>query len=215
MGRLVRVPREVSAAELSAGGFDSALQAGLVSESRRQTGCYVQADSYLDRIAKYVPAEILAFSVFVNLILGQALKNGGKTAMMAGFPVITIAAAAVIAGTLLTPFFVWYMQKKGDAWITNAFVSTLAFPFWAYALGSVAFADYWDGNLAAILLASFTVVSGFISPRMPRNARPRRDKDFDAEVPASAVKERPRLIEPAPQPIEALDARPAAVAARK
>jgi hypothetical protein len=60
------------------------------------------------------------------------------------------------------------VREDGDAWITNAVVSTLAFPIWAYTLGAVAFADYRDGNLAVILLATFTVVSGLISPRKPR-----------------------------------------------
>jgi len=39
-----------------------------------------------------------------------------------------------------------------------------AFPIWSYALGAVAFADIRDGNLAAILLASFTVISGLVKP---------------------------------------------------
>ena len=69
------------------------------------------------------------------------------------------------------------MREEGDAWVTNAFVSTLAFPFWAYALGAVAFNDHWDGNLAAILLATFTVVSGLdfaahAAPQAPRTQAP-------------------------------------------
>src|SRR5262249_35800148 len=54
--------------------------------------------------------------------------------------------------------------QKDDAWVTNALVSCVAFPFWSYAIGTVAFLDYRDGNLAAILLASFTVVSDLIKP---------------------------------------------------
>jgi ABC-type uncharacterized transport system permease subunit len=89
---------------------------------------------------------------------------------MAGIPVPTIALAALAIGTIMSPFFVWYVHEKNDAWATNALVSFLAFPFWSYALGAVAFTDYRDGNLAAILLASFTVMSGLIKP-LPFEAR--------------------------------------------
>ena len=58
--------------------------------------------------------------------------------------------------------------------MTNAVVSTLAFPFWAYALGATAFVEHWDGNLAAIMLATFTVVSGLISPRRQQPKREER-----------------------------------------
>jgi hypothetical protein len=96
---------------------------------------------------------------------------------------------------MLTPLFVWYVREEGDAWFTNAFVSTLAFPFWAYALGAVAFNDYWDGNLAAILLATFTVVSGLISPRL---RRPKKRQERTAPVPTRTERPHLDLIEPSP-----------------
>jgi hypothetical protein len=68
----------------------------------------------------------------------------------------------------------------------------VTFPFWAYAIGAVAFADYRDGNFAAILLATFTVVSGLISPRMKRPCR-RHDRQI---VP----KDGPRLVDTNPPP---------------
>jgi hypothetical protein len=173
MGRLVRVPREVSPDYAGADGVYHIAGGG--------HGSFVQADTYLERIAKYVPAEALAFSVFINAMLNQALKTTGPTAMMAGMPVSTIATAVLIAGTVLTPFFMWYMRRPGDAWGLNAFVSTLLYPFWAYALGSPAFAGYWDGNLAAILLASVTVVSGLFSPRLPSPKRRARERDLEEE----------------------------------
>ena len=56
------------------------------------------------------------------------------------------------------------MREDGDAWITNAVVSTIAFPFWAYLMGAVAFAKFHDGNLAVILILAFTAVSGLVAP---------------------------------------------------
>jgi hypothetical protein len=122
-------------------------------------------DGYLERVVKYVPAEIVACSMIINAILDQAVKNGGPNALMAGLPVTMIAWAALLVAMILTPIFCWYVQKDGDAWIANAVVSTLAFPFWAYLMGAVEFADFHDGNLAVILLLAFTAVSGLITPR--------------------------------------------------
>ena len=141
-------------------------------------------DNYFERIAKYVPGEVLAFFVIINAILNQAVHSGGKGATMAGIPVMLVAQGVLLVCAVLVPLFVWYVREKGDAWIVNAFVSTLAFPFWAYALGATAFIEHWDGNLAAILLATFTVVSGLISPRVRKpkpvvraaNMRPRTDR---------------------------------------
>lgn len=154
MGRLVRIPRQASQPREGAG-------IGTVADAAAPE----EQDDYLLRLAKYVPAEVLGFSILINAILDQALRNGGPTAMMAGVPVTTIAVAALILGTTMSPFYVWYVHRKGDAWVTNAWVSFFAFPFWSYAMGAVAFADYRDGNLAVILLASFTAVSGLIRPR--------------------------------------------------
>jgi hypothetical protein len=165
MGRLVRIPQRASMPTDSAGADMRTPRAG----GQTATGApafrmVVEPDDYLSRLAKYVPAEVLAFSVFINAILDQALRAGGPTAMMAGIPVMAVAVAALIAGMIMAPFFVWYVHEDNDAWITNAGVSFVAFPFWSYALGAVAFTDIRDGNLAAILLATFTVASGLIKP---------------------------------------------------
>ena len=106
----------------------------------------------------------------------------------------TVAQGALILGTVLVPLFVWYVREEGDAWITNAFVSTLIFPFWAYAIGAAAFADYWDGNLAAILLTTVTVVSGLISPRAKRPKR----KDKRTSAPVRGERPQLDLVEPTP-----------------
>jgi hypothetical protein len=145
MGRLVRAPLPAS-------------------QPRDGAGTATEPDDYLLRLAKYVPAEVLGFSILINAMLDQALRNGGPAAMMAGVPVTTIALAVLVLGTIMSPLYVWYVHRKGDAWVSNAVVSFFAFPFWSYALGAVAFTDYRDGNLAAILLAGFTAMSGMIKP---------------------------------------------------
>ncbi len=161
MGRLVRIPRERTLDSARVAPRDAGTAA---PDGDATPTTWIEQDDYLLRLAKYVPAEVLAFSILINAILDQALHNGGSAAVMAGIPVMTIAIAALVLGTVMSPFFVWYVHEKGDAWLTNACVSFVAFPFWSYALGAVAFTDIRDGNLAAILLASFTVISGLIKP---------------------------------------------------
>jgi hypothetical protein len=144
-------------------------------------------DAYLMRLVKYIPGEVLAFFMMVNAILGQAIKAGGNDAAMAGIPVSVVAIGALIVSCLaLTPLFCWYVREDGDAWITNAIVSTIAFPFWAYLMGAVAFANHHDGNLAVILVLTFTAVSGVVSP-------PARKLRLREEL-AAAPKEGPRLV---------------------
>jgi hypothetical protein len=187
MGRLVRVPKGGTTG-LANAGRGGLRPSGFGGEAQGAP----QGDNYLERIAKYMPAEVLAFFIFINVILEQAAKSGGKEAAMAGVPVTVVALGALIMGLVLTPLFVWYVREEGDAWVTNACVSTLAFPFWAYAVGAVVFSPYWDGNLAAILIATFTVVSGLISPPADEPMR------VEKKAAAPTRTERPHLdlIEP-------------------
>jgi len=192
MGRLVRIPKRA--------GFDFAIPGceDVFAPVPGRAGDELQpapvVDNYLERIAKYVPGEVLAFFIFINIILEQAVNTGGKAATMAGVPVTTVAQGALIVAIVLVPLFVWYVREEGDAWITTACVSMFAFPFWAYALGAVAFNDYWDGNLAAILLVTFTVISGLISPP----ARQPKGREKPATV--STRGERPHLDLVGPSP---------------
>jgi hypothetical protein len=191
MSRLVRVPKKATDPAI-AGRED--MRSHRLGAKRQPAAS--QADNYLERIAKYVPGEVLAFFVFINVILEQAVKTGGKAAAMAGVPVSTVALGALLVGLVLTPLFVWYVREEDDAWITNACVSTVAFPFWAYALGAVAFNDYWDGNLAAIMLATFTVVSGLISP--PQTPQPEQAETKASPPPTRTERPHLDLIGPTP-----------------
>jgi hypothetical protein len=183
MGRLVRKPK-MPDPDLQVAGLEGVLQSGVAGVS---TASSEAGDDYVTRMMKYVPAEIIGFLMIINSILEQALKSGGKAATMAGIPVTSIAGGALVIALLLTPLFCWYVRREGDAWIVNAIVSTIALPFWAYLMGAAAFAaDRHDGNLAAMLVMTFTVMSGFVAPRARK--RKRRAKQ------ESAQRETPRLV---------------------
>jgi hypothetical protein len=190
MSRLVRIPASESSGS-GIIGLDEQLLGGLERDDRPQS------DGYLERIAKYIPGEVLAFFIVINAILNQVVQTSGKGALMAGIPVMVVAQAAFFICLALVPLFVWYVREKGDAWVINAVVSTAAFPFWAYALGATAFSEHWDGNLAAITLATFTVVSGLISPRSIKPP-PRRERERPAAVPPRTERPHLDLVGPGP-----------------
>jgi len=182
MGRLVRKPKLPEAEPAQTSDFGGMFQPRARPATQADLG-----DDYLTRMVKYVPAEIVGCSMLVNAILAQAMVAGGGTATMAGFSVTTIATGALLVGLILTPLFCWYVRSDGDAWIVNAAVSTIAFPFWCYLMGAVAFAKFHDGNLAAILILTFTAVSGLVAP-VP--ARPKQQEQKGANP-----KDGPRLVE--------------------
>ena len=182
MGRLVRKPKLPEAEPQGGGDFG-----GMFQSRARPVATVIAGDDYLTRAVKYVPAETIGGSMLVNSILAQAMVATGDSAMMAGFSVTNIAIGALICGLILTPLFCWYVREDGDAWVVNAIVSTIAFPFWAYLMDDVAFAKFHDGNLAAILILAFTAVSGLVAP-VP--ARPKQQEQRSA-----SPKEGPRLVE--------------------
>ena len=82
MSRLVRIPAESTSSGII--GLDEQLLGGVDRNERSQTA----GDGYLERIAKYVPGEVLAFFIVINAILNQVVQTGGKGALMAGIPVM-------------------------------------------------------------------------------------------------------------------------------
>jgi len=111
MGRLVRKP-QIPDLDAQIAGLEGVLQSGLGGFGGMQMAGARPGDNYLERMAKYVPAEIIAFSMIVNSILEQAVKSGGKNAVMAGFPVTSIAVGALVLAFVLTPLFCWYARGR-------------------------------------------------------------------------------------------------------
>jgi len=181
MGRLVRKPK-LPEAEPQGGDFG-----GIFQSRARPAATGFPGDDYLTRMVKYIPAEIIGCSMLVNAILEQSMVSGGGNAAMAGFSVTGIAVGALLVGLILTPLFCWYVREEGDAWVVNAVVSSVAFPFWTYLMGAVAFDKVHDGNLAAILILTFTGVSGLVAP-VPDRPVPQEQKN-------ASPKEGPRLVE--------------------
>ena len=190
MSRLVRKPAMPDLDQQIA-GLDGILRSGLAAAP---LAAIAPGDNYIERAIKYIPAEVLGFFMLINAILDQAMKSGGPNAAMAGVPIQVIATGALVVGCILTPLFCWYVRRDGDAWMLNAAVSTVAFLFWSYLMGAVAFANIHDGNLAVILVATFTVVSGLVSPLRGKAVVVAAQQQQQVVPQQAPLMERPRLF---------------------
>lgn len=116
---------------------------------------------YGERVAKYVPAEVLAFyTAAVQFIL---MKDGPEHATFRLWAFATFGILSWIA----VP--VWLGRFSADPRVkrTNQIVATIAFGAWAYAYPAGWFAEknLHDPVIAGLLLLTFTLVSGFVQPR--------------------------------------------------
>ena len=188
MGRIVRsavVSRGRPGLEAAAGANDDEGGQNGQGETDAKDG-----DGYLDRVAKYVPAEVVAFFIFVNSILVNAVEKPAAKALtdavaadsndipgqvraaiykieMAGISVWTISWAVLFIALAMTPVYLKSVSDAADnaeAPGANIVMSMLAFPFWAYAVDALAFRPWHDGALASIMLATFTLISGAVRP---------------------------------------------------
>lgn len=140
-------------------------------------------DNYAERVAKYIPAEVIAFFIFVNSILredaGRAtagvpdpadattLQQALDAATLGWVSVWTVSWLVMLICLAMIPLYLLAMRDKDDPdewpWL-NIVVALAAFPVWAYAIDAVAFRPWHNGVLASIALATFSFISGAIAP---------------------------------------------------
>lgn len=179
MGRLVRSARPRQAEKPTPGVVNP--QAGLGEEEAGDEDS--EGDGYLQRVAKYVPAEVIGFYIFVNGLLSDAVNKAvaaaapaGHAAQLAdalektqlvGINVWCLSLVLFGFALLMIPLYFFNMQDEeveGEhLWLTIV-MGLLAFPVWAYAIGALVFREFYDGTLASIGLAIFTVLSGAVKP---------------------------------------------------
>lgn len=115
------------------------------------------ADSPVDRMVKYVPADAIALWALVESIIAAATGGAIGAAQWVVFVIITI----------LTPLWTWKQTtepNKKPAW-TQIVISILAFIVWVFAIGgpfkTLAWYQQWYGTLVAAIC---TAIFGFIVP---------------------------------------------------
>jgi 4-amino-4-deoxy-L-arabinose transferase-like glycosyltransferase len=167
MGRLVEAPRRVQS------------QTGSHRENAPgggpRTDTTASGDNFIDRVVKYIPGEILATYITLDRFvapdakaLRMAVDNGtAKVLSNREFFDLHLPDVLFYVLLVLTPFYIWWyaaVLDVGKPWRRQALVATVAFAIWAYALGGGYFSinGFFVEKYAAILVAIFTILSGFV-----------------------------------------------------
>ncbi len=147
----------------------------------------VGGDTYLDRIAKYVPAEVMAGYMSLDRLVApgsgaaaaktRSAEAAGAAAISA--PAVPVTGAELLSANLpmivfafallLTPFYIMQLARRsepGTPWVTHAVVATLAFLVWAYSMQGGIFTQHqmYDPQVAGVVLVAFSIVSGLFTP---------------------------------------------------
>lgn len=114
---------------------------------------------YAERVAKYVPAEVIAaYLAITNITEGTSTANSGGRAAGLAF--------ALAFGVIITPAYLWRLAKPKEPWVFQSAVSIIAFIVWSYSMKGAW--DEWDiyySGAAGIGLVVFSVVSGLLVPK--------------------------------------------------
>jgi hypothetical protein len=118
----------------------------------------------LESIAKYVPAEVLAFYLPAVNAVEMMTKEAKEWQTVLHRGIFAIAWLGVAA------YFKWI--AKGDARaVRQIIVSTIAFPIWVYATNRNVgvFANFYNDGASLLVLLTFSFICGFLVPQPPRN----------------------------------------------
>lgn len=112
--------------------------------------------SYSERLAKYIPSEVLAAYIFASNLIGTYQTRQHQ--IVALFILIGVCLIAV-------PLYYWKITPVGKSSRLNCIVSMIAFVVWAYAMGGPFVELGWHhAATSGIILAAFTLLSGAIKP---------------------------------------------------
>jgi hypothetical protein len=117
---------------------------------------------YFDRVAKYVPAEIVAAYTSAN---GIAILSKHQAILFTAIFLICLVG---------TPIYITrFARTRKQRWY-NGIIATVAFIVWAYAtgLGLVKYMNWYDAPTASVILILFTVTSGFFFPKIWQDPSP-------------------------------------------
>lgn len=97
----------------------------------------IREDSYPERVAKYVPAEIIAgYTPLISLAASVNLVKNTDGAMVPSETTVALCFLVFFAGLIATPIYLWRISGSvGQSKKMQVAISTLAFVLWAYVLG--------------------------------------------------------------------------------
>jgi hypothetical protein len=138
-----------------------ALPKGLNAKAAAATGNSSVVKDYLERVAKYVPSEIVAGYTGINAAIANSPEHIKHPVLIAN----------LILCAVFSPVYIALLTDKGEPKLVNQIVSSIAFLIWAYSVSGIdgifgkSYWNIYDGGLAASFLIFFTIISGAIIPR--------------------------------------------------
>jgi hypothetical protein len=147
-----QVPVELDGGSLLLGA------ATLTEEAFRTPADVAPPDNYIGRLAKYIPAEIIALYLGVANVI-PVTDSSYHLALW------------IVAGTtaLCTPVYMWLATReagKPTLW-SQIVISSIAFPIWVFAIGGpFVFLPWYAGKhwIAAIVISFVTFLAGAYQP---------------------------------------------------
>ncbi|MBU4603531.1 MAG: hypothetical protein KKH66_01380, partial [Proteobacteria bacterium] len=116
-----------------------------------------KGDNYLSRVAKYIPAEILAAYITALGLIKTSDEPNLRWWLYLVFFVLCL---------VMTPVYFNLLAEKGEPKKLQMVISSVAFLVWAYSLGG--FFDeikLYHSLVASLILIAFTLISGAFFPR--------------------------------------------------
>lgn len=105
-------------------------------------------DRYVDRLFKYIPAELVAGYIFVTGTVKQLTDQ--SVSLMFHWVLFLLFC-------VLTPLYLWRIQKVKK--LQQQIISLISFIVWAFALGGpFEMYDWYNPLYGSILLPVFTIV---------------------------------------------------------
>jgi hypothetical protein len=128
--------------------------------------------SYLDRVQNYIPAEIIAFFIFVNSLIGgtDAERTTALGFLKIGGAEDWVGLLALALGLLACWLYAFSAASNDHhrSWKIQAFMWTIAFLIWIYAIDAKVLAVFGIKlvpSLSGLMLAAFTLFSGMVVPK--------------------------------------------------
>ena len=112
-----------------------------------------KADRYMDRLLKYIPAEIVAVFILVNGLVEKLDHNAAEY--------LPILWGVFILFSVLTPLYLLRIQKVKK--IVQLLISLVSFLVWVFALGGPFLTLGWYNPIyGEILLPVFTIIIALV-----------------------------------------------------